>query len=658
VVARPALLSPQRRALVARVAQAHPLAWGERPSVRVFAGIERRDANGDRRATWLLRADDAVSSLRASLEAQRLLTVRWEAEARCRGVHCAARASLGADGVVRITSGPPDTRGDDPSRGATNPCVALARSEPEALEVSVSLGTVPGVLRESRILRVEGERLLYEERLATRGPDATARALAWLEAAENARIHTVFQDGVFRRVERIAGASEIVLRSEADFDGLALRAEDERRLAEALEAEHARSAPLALADVDFSDVELVGAQRALREARIQGLRGGARANAVDELAVLLEVAQAANPDDVETARALVLLRLHERGEGAEAALLAADMAARDPLGARTWRALEREGYALAGDARLAGALVRDGIAAAVESERVAADATASRRQGLAYAWAEGGAIVGRRFEALAATAPVERIPETPLGFVGLPAALVRLLWMGAPDPHTPFAVYVFLHAESPANPAHVSSSDPRRPMRISSLRGAESLLVAARSDEGPESLAELGAELARGLVGAGRAELAIAFVPLEAVVFAPSVFVLLRGEVRGDALVADGVSRTAATLDWARVADVLVKPLGVLAQRFPLPTIEIALRDQGEVRRGLERVVDVDCRPEGTRLRCVGPDARALADAVHAIASPLFATGPRALWRAETGQRVRGATARRARELPAGPRSQ
>ncbi len=652
------MLAPARRALVVRIAQAHPLAYDARPSVRAFAGVERRLPDGERQATWLLRADDAVSSLRASLEAQRLLTVRWDSEARCRGVNCAARASLGADGIVRIELGPREARLDDASRGAENPCVALARSEPTALEVSVSRGTVPGVARESRFLRVDGERLIVEERLATQGPQATERALAWLDAAEGAGIYTIVGDGLLRPVSRVTSASEIVVRSEADFDGLALRAEDERRLEEALAAERGFATPLAIADVDVRDTELVAQQCTLREASLSRLGGEARVRAVEELVALLAAAHSAHPDDAETARALVQRMLHEGGEGARAAVLAAEMAARDPLGARRWRALEREGYALAGDARLADALARDGIAGAGEAVRVAADVSAARRAGDVYAWAEGGAIAGQRFDALAARTPSARIPAVTLDLAGLPAALTGLLWMGAPDSHAPFAVYVLLHADSLANVAQTMASDPRRPLRISGLRDGGSLLFAARSDERPEALAELGVELVRRLVGAGRAELGVAFVPLDAAAFTPSGHVLLRGEVRGGALVVDRVSRAAATLDWPRVADVLVKPLGVLAQRFPLPTIEIALRDVAEARRAVERVVDADCRFEGARIRCVGPDARALADAVHAIASPLFATAPRALWRDDSAPREGSRTRRRARELPAGPRAQ
>ena len=658
VVARPGRVAPARRPLLARVAQGHRLAWDGRLSVRALASAEQADRDGARRALWLLRAEGAAQAVREAVATQSHIALRWDEGISCEGGDCPARAVQDGDGTVRIAQGRAFALRRAGSGVAESPCAQLARDAPEAIEVSVAESAIPGVLRETRVMRIDGDRITVEHRLSTRGAPAVARALAWLDAVEPVGTNAMLGDGVMRRVGRTVRDDAIVERLEADFDALGLRAEDDERLSEALRAERALGVPLPITDVDVHDPEVVARERALREERLASLSGAVRIVAVDELVALLDAAHRAHPDDAETARALARTLLRERGEGARAAALAAEMAAHDPLHARTWRGLEREGLALAGEAALASALVRDGIATGVEAERVAADVIAARREGLAHAWAEGGAVAGQRFDALAAREPVASVASVSLSLTGLPGALVRLLWLGAPDPHAPFAVYFLAHGDSiPA--AHARAETARiGPVRITGARGGVALLFATRSDEGPDALAELGAHVARALADVGRAEFAVAFVPLDAPRFVPTAFVVLRGDVREGALLLEGVSRAAGSLDWGRVAETLASPLGALVQRFPPPVIEIALRGADEAQDALERVVDAECRADGTRVRCVGPDARALADAVHAIAAPLLATSPRALWGAESGLAGRPASRRRARNLPAGPRAQ
>jgi len=664
VVAQPGRVESARRPLLARVAQAHRLAWDSNLEVRVLASAEQADREGARRALWLLRVEGAPQAVRDALAAQPHVALRWDEGVSCDGVECPARAQQDGDGTVRIAQGRALALRRAGAAIAESPCAQLARDAPEAVEVSVSESVIPGVLRETRVLRIDGDRIGMEQRLSTRGAPAVARALAWLDAVERAGVDAMLGDGAWRRVARTVGDDVIVERFEADFHALALRAEDDERLNEALRAERALGMPLPIADVDLRDPEAVALQRALREAQLVRLSGAAHAAALHELVALLEAGHRANPDDAETAQALVRLRLgigawgEERANGAAVAALAAEMAERAPLDAQAWRALEREGLALAGSTDLARALVRDGVAVAAEAERVAMDAIAARRAGFAYAWAEGGAVVGQRFDALAAREPMARVASVPLSLVGLPAALVRLLWLGAPDSHAPFAVYVLAHASSMPDVVSAVESAGARSVRIAGPRGGVSQLLAARSDEGVDALAALGAHVARSLAGAVHAEVALAFVPLDAPTFAPATHVVLRGSVRDGFLVVEGVSRPAASLDWARVAETLASPLGALVQRFPLPAIEIALRDEAEARRALERVIDAECRADGARIRCVGLDARALADAVHAIAAPLLATSPRALWRTESSLRRTPPRPRRARNLPVGPRAQ
>ncbi len=669
VVARPARLPPARRAVFARVAHANPIAWLASWPIRAFASAEVRRADGARGALWLLRTEGTAARVRAALASQPHLALRWGGGVACRGPECAASAVREPDGVVRIEHAWPTAQPLLVGRASEGPCARLARAAPDAVEVSVSEGAAPGVVRESRVLRVVGARAFAEERLTTRSPAATQRVLRWLDAVAGDGDDGIMGDGVWRLVERVARGRTIVSRYEVGFDDLALRAADERRLADALREEHALAGPLPLEALDLRDAELVAAQCALRRAQVDFSRGAARVEAVGALGALLEAAHTAQPDDAEIARALVRFRLDEGAAGEAAAALAADMAARDPVSTDAWRLLEREGLAVAASPGLAPRLVRDAIAGPREAGRVAADASEARRAGLAYAWAEGAAAAGQRFDALAGSAAVRRVPSsTALSIVGLPAALVWIARLGAPDPQAPFAAYVLartasIAAEAPVAGAGVAGAgDAReevpRGVRIRGARGGEGLLFAVRSDEGLDALVALGSAVARALDGAGRAEVALAFVPIEAASFAPAWTLVLRGRVEGGALLLGEVSRAASSIDWDLVARTLAGPLAAFTQRFPLPALEVVLRDGDEARRAAERVVDATCSVEGGRVRCVAPSAAELGDAARAIAAPLLGTSPGLLWSAPSAPRARGAPSRRARGLPGGLRSQ
>jgi hypothetical protein len=395
VVVRPARVPPERRALLARVSQAEPLAWIAELGIEAYvsAQLERRSGpSGQITLLWMDAADGA--SARAELGAHSGLALHWEEDAaRCGPRECPLRARLLADHVVQIERGPfvPSARA-----GVEQQCARMADRSPGAVELSVARSrafggfTFSGLpVRASSELHASATGIHVSRVDRMRDPIEAERVLGEGPTADLLLPRSGSLGSNLRRTRD--GAA---LRTELDllWEDLELARDDEARLqaapraAEALLAEPPPAG--AAAPVRREDVL---AELGYRLERMQRASGEPRKAEAQAARALLERRLERHPEDEGIALLLAELLLSELVEAEPARALAQSFAAR-PGANRGWPAIERHAAALTGVEALADALVKHGLLERRRARVVAHEILAQMRAGASYDRAERAAL--------------------------------------------------------------------------------------------------------------------------------------------------------------------------------------------------------------------------------------------------------------------------
>jgi hypothetical protein len=695
-VARLWRLAPARRAAAGAHLGVRGGPWLGAARVGATAWAERIDVRTGRRAEVLGFAGEPGTELAAALDAHAGLALRWVRRApgggdrdasACEGPDCAwseARAETLGDALVVVRIGRWPARASPTD--VRERCAALARREPDALDVRVALAPSPDATLEERVLRGGARGLTLEVRRACLDEEAARRERSRLDADLRALTDAAWR---VRRVER-AGTS-VAATVSLDWEDAELLEGDRRRLAEALAHDAAMRRPLGPGDFDVRDPEALAAQALLHERALASATTSAgRRAAAEAFARLLAAALAAGASPAYGER-LVRLHLDALDDAAGAAALARALQARGDASPSRLRALEREALARTDEAQLAAALLRDGVTPRGEAAAAAAALSASVRAGVPAPVAEGalaaaaavaalidggrprptapgsgaprtavaprgtrappaGAATQGRAPGRAATAPrgaLEAWPGEPLDppvalpLAGLPAALDAIGALSTPDAWTARATYLLAVAEpsgaagAPALPApgaaHVPDGGQVALARVVGPRGAPAAMLAGRTDDGVARRTAAGRLLAAAVTG-GRVAIVYVVVPLPSAsgratdpfTLAPAQVLALAGEVRDGALVVERVGVNARAVDWDAAARVLAAPLATLEARlFPPPEARVALRTADEAARAARNVVEAEVRADGPVLRLRAATASALGAALVELAEPL-----------------------------------
>jgi hypothetical protein len=384
VVARPALLDPDRRELFAQVAQAEKLAFLRGVEVLAYASAEREGRDGPGARVSYLRVNGQPETVRRAFEQGSGMSVRW-GDFDCGADGCRrVRAAFVGEGLLRIERG----RFRAASReGAERLCRRLLERQPAALEVATTRarrlqrGGLASPLRSSTVSVASdaGVRVVRDELMPSReAAEAQRRSLPLARGSAQAPLgiapRVEVQDAHVRR--------ELVLL----WEDLALRRDDQRRMREA-ELQASRLVALEPAsDVDLRDREAVLAQVGYRLEALRH-RTDQQAQMQREVRALLEGGLDNAPDDEGLALMLVELLLSARGQHADARPWIERYAGQPGRDGR-WAVYRRHLAALSGVDELAALLIRDGLVKRRDARRAASAVIERLPSAPSYAAAE------------------------------------------------------------------------------------------------------------------------------------------------------------------------------------------------------------------------------------------------------------------------------
>jgi hypothetical protein len=618
-VARPGRIAEDRRALFLRLSATDAFAWVRGLPVVAYASATRYEADGRRAKVILIRLAAPDARLRERISEHAPVGFRWDAgPGHCRGAGCSLpRAQVIDPRTVRIDEGTwPAAEASSELR-----CLALAASEPEALEVfadrgEVWIGSGERMLPSEIVTRADARRVSRTKRLRV-GSAAEARAAQ----AEAVQLTGLVPDVLGSEVEALVERDAIVWRVRILWEDLELAVEDERRLAAIAAHEERRRTPLPPEEVVVSDIGAAREQIELRGASLPALAGATRRAAAVQLRVLLVRTLAAHPGDVRVARTLVRLLLDDLHEPDVALGVAEAFLATEPSDAERWRLLRREALALQGRDALAPALEADGIVLRGEGNRAAAALVAMRARGTDYEWAEGAWTAASALERRAGALrlrPAAHPGSIPLAT--LPETLDALVELGGVGP-APATRGVFMLVRAPGALADLAAAEGW--IELTDARGRAAWLGASPGAESQRlrSLGlGLGAALAVSATPEARVDVAFGVLlpapradagaggGIRGTQIAPATVVRLVGHVEDGVLVVERAGAGGADVRWDEVSRWIAEPLLTLEHRtFPAPEVAFELRDADEVARVLaagSATTGITCHETGLRVQC------------------------------------------------------
>jgi hypothetical protein len=388
VLARPAALTADQRALLKAVSRAEAAAWASNMRVLAYASAQRDVPDGPGARASFLRLDGPREQFRQLLEQSGGMSLRSGAfdcgPKGCRRVH----TSYPDEGLLRIDRGRFPTVARD---GAERRCRKLLTLHPDAVEVAASRSRDPrkveagAVMRSSSVVtqidggvRVVRTLLMPGPRIARRVRDELLGGRLGAFGIPGTTPRVTVDDAQVRQVAVMLWEDLRLIRDDAE------RLRDAERQARALEQMRPGGV------VDYADRESLLAQIGFR---LQLLResSGDRGPTARELATVLTRALDLYPDDEGLALVLAELALGELNDGALAMELAEQHVARAGSDVR-WRLYRRHAAALTSVEGLARALVDDGLIDGRRAGHVANEIIARLAEGATYVDAERKAL--------------------------------------------------------------------------------------------------------------------------------------------------------------------------------------------------------------------------------------------------------------------------
>lgn len=605
-VTRPGHLSATRRALLGLLGRGGPGAWLSRASVVAHAWAERSDDEGRTASIILLRANGDPTEVRKAVQDEIRVRVAWEG-GRCPGPDCDAYRARFLDAhTLELERGPWPA---DASGGVTARCVTLARTHPNALEVSARRGQV--LVRSLADLvprRIESvlEQVPGGVRLVRK------RWMSTEEWAERARVMDLTPGGPGDLSDIASEFSSerrgrlVVSTYHFEFEDLYLAAQDQRRLRQA-EAAVARQSFLLPPDkVDPNDLRQVRRQVALRLAAMAQTAPPLRREHVQALRKVLDRAVAAHPEAFDLRRRYVRLLLDELGDPRRAETLADDALARGPDDPEQWKLLAREARAAQSEDLLREALVHDGVTSARDARRAAHDLVELRKDGVDYALAEGAMRVATVLgEGPAVKSPSLRPITPPVRFAlsSVLPSLVALVDAGEPST-AGRAVYFAVRGR-----AVLDRSGPDSPCLVFHQAHGDRMCVVGLNGGIDARAITLGRALPQQLAD-GPVELVVATARDDAPAGLRPVL-RVTGRVEGAQILIDHGPARLGGADWDRVRRYLAEPLDGLALRvFPPPELHIEADTSAhaeQIGRAAAADDSVRCQVDGRDVHCELP---------------------------------------------------
>jgi hypothetical protein len=398
IIARPSLIPPAQRMLVARVSQTEAMPWWPELEVVAYAGSFREHRDAPPSTVALLWVAAEPSRVRAVLDARGPQSFDWSGgSAPCETNACPARASFLSPHVLRIEHG---AMGTSSSPGAEARCARMAAKSPDVLELtfarsrallSLGLGVLP--LTASSELRPTHSGLHMRRKDLMRSTEDAERAANDSTAADVMLGPIGALGSNVRRQQTDASV-------QTDYDLLwedleLARADDVRmqaaeRKADALE----RSQPEPNAWPAHREDVLAELGFRLEEIRRASVTD--RPTAVQAARALLEHALERSPDDEGLALLLAELLLDDLSlDNLSVVEPVRDLVRRfrsRPGAQPRWGALRRRVAAFDGVEALAKVLVEDGLVERRKAHAVAGDIVLRLRGGAPYLEAERAAL--------------------------------------------------------------------------------------------------------------------------------------------------------------------------------------------------------------------------------------------------------------------------
>ena len=595
-VVRPRRLAARRRSLALQRTQAEPSAFAADLPVSAYATAVADTVDGTARRSYYRFTTSGPALLRA-LSA---LPVRWLDEP-CEGLDCQRMVARFIDERTIEVARREWPRRPLPLDGAA--CVQLARSEPGAFELSVDARRAGGSFafplpQLTRIVSSASARDLTTRRIEVMrdGLEARARQAA-IEAYGPRPEVAIIQVAALRaHVDRV-GATVVVTEARR-WEELELAVEDERYRIRELDLSRARSEPLPLARIDFTNLSVVRHQVQLRQAELSRSSGARRDEEVVIFARLLDAAIAAHPTELRFAQTAARLALDEPGRASSAIpiverVIASGLAERP----EEWRALEREALSFGPPRLLAAELEAQGLAAGADALRGAEDLAALRAGGVPYEMAESAWRIGRRLGP-------ERVPRhrvrAQLPWEGVLGALAGIARLEGDLGLTTLQVAVRVRGEGSAQ-----AIGGERP-EVVIVRGPSGsrFVVGVAATTELLALRRLGATLAAA-VEPGPVDV---IVELRAPNAERGLTLRVSGVLRGGELEIERVDDALASARWELVGRYLARPLVELPTAlFPPPELTVRA-ESSEVAEALRRDLPAGaCRVAGPILRCTAP---------------------------------------------------
>ena len=363
VIARPVLVPPEHRGLIARVSQGEPFAWLAELGLESYATALRERRDGPSARVTLLWLTHVSDDTRALIDARAGVALQWGQAAPCAGASCPARAHVLDAHVIRIER---DAFPEPTDPGAEVQCSRLAAHAPGALEVAFArsrrlsadligvplraTSTVTLASHGVHVNRVELMRSMAEAALAQQqGGFVERRGAAWDGLATDLRVEQV--------------DSALHTDFDVQWEDLELALQDDARARNAEREADARASAVLAPDApfDLSSREAVLAQLAYRQERAEHGDQSERIVQLNAARALLDAACSARPEDEGLALLRAELVIAELKDADASRALTREGAQRFETQAR-WHALERAAAALRGEAALANALVAQHIA--------------------------------------------------------------------------------------------------------------------------------------------------------------------------------------------------------------------------------------------------------------------------------------------------------
>ncbi len=616
VVVRPTRVAARRRALVLYRSWAGPEAWSREASIVAYAEATTREPRA--RRTYLRFA----ARTPALLEHLASLPLRW-IDDECEGDACRRPVARWLDERTLEVSLHrwPRARGEVP----TAACVQLASNSPGAIEVAADGGAELGWLggatepqggagramglaprwavgprphRLHRRIFADGGTLTVRRELTFVDEPTALTWETWRRTRPRVAPSLLPSDPAETTVTRVHNRVELLERYR--FEELELSLEDDRLERRAYVHRRSRSEPLPVAEVDVANLAVVRHQVQLRQAELSRARGDRRRPVGEALAALLERAAEAHPARLELVEQRVRLELEVLERPARAVevverVLASGLAV-EPA---RWRLLRREALAQLDPARLAEALVADGITAARLATGLSEDLAALRDAGVSYEWAEGAWVAGRG--AIAAPARLGR--PGAVDAVGALGAIALRARAGAhPEPGP-----VHVVARWPGSVSARALGRSRPELLVMRERPGRAMAVGAVPRGDLANLRALGAALA-SVLPPGPFELVVELARPDG---GPAPRFALSGRREGEQLRVERVGDGLASVRWDAVERYLAAPIANLPTAlFPPPelTIRAASAEEAvELRRAADAELPGACHIAGPYLRCRAP---------------------------------------------------